>query len=290
MAETLSSETATTPRTHFDDLLRLCHWPLIWCAGCGNGIVLQAMLRAIRKLGLRQDDVCLVSGIGCSSRIPGYADFNTVHTTHGRPIAFATGIKIAKPDLNVIVITGDGDCAAIGGNHFIHACRRNLDLTVILINNNIYGMTGGQGSPTTGFGKKSTTTPYGNVDNPMDLSIIAVTCGASYVARTTTYHVAQLERFIRRGIENKGLSLIEVVAACPTSYGRPNKEGDGAAMMLWQKEHAIPIAKAKTLPPEELLDKVTIGVFIDKPRPEWRSEYQKLIDRLAPEISEVDRR
>jgi len=266
--------------------LRECRFPVIWCAGCGNGIVLQALIRAIDKMGLAQDDVCIVSGIGCSSRIPGYMDFNTLHTTHGRSLTFATGVKMAKPALKVFVITGDGDCTAIGGNHFIHAARRNIDLNVIVVNNNIYGMTGGQASPTTPIGKRGTTAPYGQTENNFDIAGLAQAAGATFVARTTTYHAAECERLMRKAAENPGFSVIEVVAACPTSYGRQNKQSDPVAMLLQQKEQSVPINQAKKMTEEELVGKIVTGVFADIRRPECRAEYQKLIDRFVkPEVA-----
>jgi 2-oxoglutarate/2-oxoacid ferredoxin oxidoreductase subunit beta len=264
----------------YKSYLRTCHFPLIWCPGCGAGIVMKAMVAAIDKLGLDKDGVCLVSGIGCSSRIPGYTDFNTVHTTHGRALTFATGIKMAKPDLKVVVVTGDGDCTAIGGNHLIHAARRNIDLTVVLVNNYIYGMTGGQASPTTPIGARATTAPYGSAENVFDACSLAGAAGATFVARTTTYHASMCEKYVERGIENKGFSLIEIMAACPTSFGRPNKQGDPVDMMMWQKDNAVPIAKARTMTPEDLEGKFQTGIFVETEKPECRTEYQKLIDRL----------
>lgn len=169
----------------YEYYLRLEHFPHIWCAGCGHGIVLKALLRAINKLNIPKDKVALVSGIGCSSRTPGYVDFNTLHTTHGRALAFATGIKMSNPDLVVIAVMGDGDCAAIGGNHFIHAARRNIDITVVVENNFIYGMTGGQVSPTTPYGVPATTAPYGALERPFDIINLAEGAGAIFGARAT---------------------------------------------------------------------------------------------------------
>ena len=157
----------------YEKYFRQNRLPHLWCPGCGNGIVMKAIVQAIEKKGWAQDNTVIVSGIGCSSRASGYMDFDTLHTAHGRAIPFATGVKMANPDLNVVVITGDGDCTAIGGNHFIHGCRRNIDLTVILFNNNIYGMTGGQASPMTPLGKKATTAPYGSIDRPFDACKLA---------------------------------------------------------------------------------------------------------------------
>ena len=184
--------------------LRKDKMPHIWCDGCGNGIILKSILRTVDKLGWEKDEIALVSGIGCSGRTPGYVDFNTLHTTHGRALSFSTGIKLAKPDMHVIVVSGDGDATAIGGNHFIHAARRNIDLNLIVFNNYIYGMTGGQASPTTPTCKFASTTPYGNPDSPFHISELAKSAGASYVARTTSYHTAKMDRYMEQGFEKKG--------------------------------------------------------------------------------------
>jgi 2-oxoglutarate ferredoxin oxidoreductase subunit beta len=252
-------------------------FPNVWCAGCGIGIVLGAIIRAIDKLKLSRDEVVMISGIGCSSRMPVYVDFNTLHTTHGRPLAFGTGVKLAKPSLKVIIITGDGDALAIGGNHFIHACRRNIDLTTILINNQIYGMTGGQVAPTTPFMKIGTTAPYGNRERAFDIAKLAIAAGAPFVARGTVYHVVQLEKLVEQAILKKGFSLLDVISHCPTLYGRLNKEGGAVEMMRWQKEHAIPISAAGKVPPEKLRDKFLIGVLWDIEFPEYCEEYDKVI-------------
>ena len=264
----------------YESYLRTKKLPLIWCAGCGDGIVLKSMLRAIDRIGLSKDEVCMVSGIGCSSRLTGYVDFNTLHTTHGRAITFATGIKMTKPELNVIVVTGDGDATAIGGNHYIHAARRNIDLTVVLFNNNIYGMTGGQVSPTTPLGKYASTAPYGNFENNFNISGLAQAAGASFVARTTVYHATQLEKYIEKAIRKKGFSVVEVVTQCPTTYGRRNREGTAVDMMMWQKENSVSVNKAKNMSEEELADKIITGILVDTEKPECRSEYQKIIDRF----------
>ncbi len=256
-------------------------FPNVWCAGCGNGIVMGALIRAIHNLGLDKDEVAVVSGIGCSSRMPVYLDFCTLHTTHGRAIAFATGVKIAKPNMKVIVITGDGDALAIGGNHFIHASRRNIDLTVILIDNKIYGMTGGQFAPTTPSGAIATTAPYGNYEKQFDVVNLATGAGASYVARGTVYHVVQLEKLIEGAISKKGFSIVDVISNCHTYYGRFNKEGDAVAMVGWMKKHAMPIQAAKKVPPEKLKGKFITGLIHETDATEFTAEYQKLIDRLA---------
>ncbi len=256
------------------------NFPNVWCPGCGIGTVMGSIIRSIDKMGYDKNEVALVSGIGCSSRLPVYCDFNTLHTTHGRAIAFATGVKVAKPRLKVIVVTGDGDGLAIGGNHFIHACRRNIDLTVILINNQIYGMTGGQCSPATPNMSFATTAPYGNLEHnfvPVDL---AKGAGASYIARSTVYHVQQMDKVIVGALEKKGFSLVEAVSNCHTYYGRLNKEGDAVAMLKWMKEHAMPAKTAKNLAPEKLEGKFLTGVLWDVEKREFCDEYEKLIERL----------
>jgi 2-oxoglutarate ferredoxin oxidoreductase subunit beta len=257
--------------------------PHIFCSGCGNGIVINCFLKAIEDLNIKPEDYIAVSGIGCSSRIPGYLYCDSLHTTHGRPIAFATGIKIARPDKKVVVFTGDGDLAAIGGNHFIHGCRRNIDLTVICINNNIYGMTGGQVSPTTPYGKKATTAPYGCIESAMDLCKMATAAGASYVARWTTAHPIQLVRSIKKGIQKKGFAFIEVVSQCPTYYGRFNISRKPADMVKFLKESSININKAKNMSEEELNGKIVVGEFLDIEKPEFVEELHKLIEKLKKE-------
>ncbi len=253
-------------------------FPHVWCAGCGIGVVMGAIIRAIDSVGYSKDEVVLVSGIGCSSRLPVYCDFNTLHTTHGRALAFATGVKLANPALKVIVVTGDGDGLAIGGNHFIHACRRNIDITTVLINNQIYGMTGGQCSPTTPHEAYATTAPYGNSEKGFDPTVLAKAAGASYVARGTVYHAQQLDKLISGGLEKKGFAMIEAISNCHTYYGRLNKEGDAVAMLEWMKKHAIPARAAQNMSPEKLQDKFLTGVLWDVDMPEFCAEYQKLID------------
>ncbi|MFW5697236.1 MAG: 2-oxoacid:ferredoxin oxidoreductase subunit beta [Fimbriimonadaceae bacterium] len=264
-------------KNDYRDLLRLQKFPPIWCAGCGNGIVLQSLTRAVAKTGWDQDKICLVSGIGCSSRISGYADFNTLHTTHGRALTFATGIKMANPELHVIVVSGDGDALAIGGNHFLHAARRNVDLTYLIINNLIYGMTGGQASPATPTGKRATTSPYGHMDTPLDPCALAIAAGAPFVARSTTFDARNCEKYIRKGLEKPGFSVIEVAAACPTSYGRMNKCPDASGMLLQQEADAMTVKQAAELPPEEVRDKVITGILHNEDRPEASAAYHQMV-------------
>lgn len=264
----------------YNKYLRLNKLPLIWCAGCGDGIVLKAILRAIDRIGLSKDEITMVSGIGCSSRLTGYVDFNTLHTTHGRAIAFATGVKMVKPEMTVIVVTGDGDATAIGGNHYIHAARRNIDLTVILFNNNIYGMTGGQVSPTTPMGSRASTAPFGNVENAFNISGLAEAAGASFVARGTVYDAIKLDRMIEKAIRKKGFSVVEVMTPCPTAFGRRNRLGNGANMIKQLKEISVSVEKAASMNPDELKDKLITGILVDRELPEYTANYQKLIEYM----------
>ncbi|WP_079933632.1 2-oxoacid:ferredoxin oxidoreductase subunit beta [Carboxydocella sp. ULO1] len=253
--------------TELKPFLRLDRLPHIWCPGCGNGLVMAGIIRAIKRAGLNQDEVVIVSGIGCSARASGYLDFNTVHTTHGRALTFATGIKLAKPHLSVFVLMGDGDALAIGGNHFIHAARRNLDLNVIIFNNQIYGMTGGQASPMTPATSKATTAPYGQLEQPFDTVELAKGASATFVARSTAYHTQLTAKFIAEGIKHKGFAVTEVITQCPVAFGRRNGMGNPADMLKWQKERALNIDVAKNLgvKPE---GKFLIGILHQEERPE----------------------
>jgi 2-oxoglutarate ferredoxin oxidoreductase subunit beta len=255
-------------------------FPNVWCPGCGIGIVLGAFIRAVDKLEIPKDDIALVSGIGCTARVPAYVDFNTLHTTHGRPIAFATGVKLAKPRLKVVVISGDGDLLAIGGNHFIHACRRNIDITVVLVNNYIYGMTGGQYSPTTPLGKRAATAPHLTIERPFDTCDLAISAGASFVARGTVYHASQLASLIEKAMVKKGFSVVEAMSNCETQYGRMNREGTAVRMIQKMKDLAVPVSKAKEIPPEDMDGKYIIGTLHDIDRPEYVETYQKIIDKF----------
>jgi 2-oxoglutarate ferredoxin oxidoreductase subunit beta len=259
-------------------------FPHVWCPGCGIGIMLGALIRAIDRTGFEKDDIVLVSGIGCSGRLPVYVDFNTLHTTHGRALTFATGVKLAKPNLKVIVIMGDGDAVAIGGNHFIHAARRNIDLTAIIVNNSVYGMTGGQYSPTTPYGMRSTTTVYSNIEQDFRISELAVTAGAVFVGRGTVYHARLLDSLIEQALLKKGFSVVEVISHCHTQYGRQNRLGSAVEMMEWQRDHALPVEKALKMKSEELKDKILIGVLIDKELPVFQEEYEKVRSR-AKEVA-----
>ncbi len=265
---------------YFLSYLRTKRFPHMWCPGCGIGIVMGSIVRAVYNLQLNKNEVTMVSGIGCSGRISGYCDFNTLHTTHGRALTFATGMKLANPHLNIIVIMGDGDALAIGGNHFIHAARRNINLTSIVINNWLYGMTGGQHSPVTPLKKITTTTPYGQYEPLFDTAQLAVAAGATYVARGTTYHVKQLDKLIIEGMEKKGFGLVEIISQCPTSFGRLNKMGSAVEMMKWQKNHTISVNKAQEMSQKELKDKVITGVFANKRKKEYTKAYDEIITKI----------
>ena len=256
------------PKTHTIDLLdryflqdRL---PTIWCPGCGLGTANGAILRGFEAAGIDQDKTVLVNGIGCSGRTAAYLDFDVLKGTHGRAIAFATGIKLYRPELTVVVMAGDGDTLAIGGNHFIHAARRNVDIKVILFNNFIYGMTGGQVSPTTPAGARASTAPDGYNERAFDACKLADAAGASFVARATSYHVQLLTKVVRDALLHTGFALIEVIAQCPQQYGRWNKSGDAYDMLMWEKENTVRVEQANKMSPEELADKFVIGELVQR--------------------------
>lgn len=263
----------------YDYLRHEKKFPLIWCAGCGNGIILGSIIRALHSLGIEKDDVVMVSGIGCSGRTSTYVDFNTLHTTHGRALAFATGLKVARPELTLLVVMGDGDALAIGGNHFIHAARRNIDLTAFIYNNSIYGMTGGQVSPTTPIGKIASTAPMGNIENTFDPVKLAEAAGASFAARGTTYDTDVLDELTTLAMQKKGFSLLEIITPCPTIYGRYNRLGDAVKMLEAQRDNTVPLEEVKNMSQEELEGKILTGVFVDVEKPEYCEEYEKLIQR-----------
>lgn len=268
-----------TKESPFMKYLRKDRLPHIFCAGCGNGIALNTFFKGMEMAEIDFESIAMVSGIGCSSRIPGYVKCDSLHTTHGRPISFATGLKLGNPDLNVVVFSGDGDAAAIGGNHLIHGARRNIDLTVICINNSIYGMTGGQISPTSPQGSYGTTAPYGAFERPFQLSELVSAAGATYVARWTTAHALQLTSAIKKGLQNKGFSFIEVISQCPTYYGRKNKMKSPIDMMRWMKENSVNKRKADKLSEEELEGKLIVGEFVRNPQNEYSTELYKLIEK-----------
>lgn len=254
--------------------LRERFFPHLWCPGCGHGIVLNALIRAVDELKLKKKELVMVSGIGCSSRISGYVDFHSLHTLHGRALAFATGVKLGKPSLNVIVPMGDGDALAIGGNHFIHAARRNINITALVMNNRTYGMTGGQYSPLSGLGIKATTAPYASIDREFDTVELATAAGATFVARSTVYHVKQLQDFLKKAIQHNGFSMVEVLTQCPTYFGRKNKKGSAVDMLKSFKDGTVPIGSEKKAENPELIER---GIFVDKDLPEYCEAYEKVV-------------
>ena len=258
--------------------------PHIWCEGCGNGIILNCFVRALDELGIDLNKIVVVSGIGCIGRLSGYTNTDSYHTTHGRPIAFATGVKLANPELNVVVISGDGDLFAIGGNHFIHAARRNMDIQVICANNFNYGMTGGQYGPTTPLDAWTTTTPYGNIEHPFNLVHLAAASGAVYVARWTTLHVRRLTESIKKALRKEGFSFIEVITPCPEIYGRRNKMGTGIDMMNWfmkasEVQHNYDPAKAEITP-----ERIILGEFVNVEKP----SYGRLLREMIAKVQKTD--
>jgi 2-oxoglutarate ferredoxin oxidoreductase subunit beta len=270
------------------DVLRKDMMPHIWCPGCGVGTSLNCCGRALQESGLDLDKVAIVSGIGCSGRTAGYLDLDSFHTTHGRAIPFATGLKLSNPELNVVVYSGDGDLFAIGGNHFFHAARRNMDLLVICLNNYTYGMTGGQVAPTTPLGPTQTTMPYGNFEDSFNLPFIADACGATYVARWTVYHVRYLAKAMKDALAHRGFRFIEVLSPCPTLYSRRNKLGDGVDQMKYYKEKSV--IKNGSDTKEAVLTfqgEIIVGKFVDRERPTWldamNSHFSKVLgDSYTP--------
>jgi len=279
-------------RVHERYLRHSKKFPNVWCAGCGIGIVMGAIVRAVDGLQLDKDDVAMISGIGCTGRMPVYVDFNTMHTTHGRALAFATGLKMVRPEMKVIVVMGDGDALAIGGNHFIHAARRNIGLTAIVVNNSTYGMTGGQYSPTTPIGAQAATAPYGHIEQPFPITELAAAAGAAFVARSTVYHVRELEKYIARAITKEGFAVVEAVSYCHTTLGRINHWGTAPDMMRRLKEQSVPLKRAegarsetglseKEAGPteEERHRRIVRGVFVDRDIPEYTRLYDQVIER-----------
>ena len=270
-AKVAVADQVTTNQQHpLDRLLRQDRLPHIWCSGCGLGTALNCFLNALIKSEMDPDKVAIVSGIGCSGRVAGYVALDSFHTTHGRAIPFATGLKLANPELKVVVFSGDGDLIAIGGNHFIHAARRNMDLTVICVNNFIYGMTGGQLAPTTPTGARTSTSPTGNRDHPFNLSYLAAASGASYVARWTTLHVRRLERAIGEALRKPGFSFVEVISPCPTLYGRLNKQKSGLEQMQYYKDKSIIRHGADPRQADiGLTGQIIVGKFVDLDKPSY---------------------
>ncbi len=273
-----------------EEFLRTDRLPHVWCSGCGIGTTVNCFARAVKDCGIPLDEIAVVSGIGCTGRVAGYLKLDSVHTTHGRAIAFATGLKLAKPDMHVVVYSGDGDLSGIGGNHLIHAARRNIDITVILVNNLTYAMTGGQVTPTAPHESIATTTPYGVFEDNFNLPYLVAACGASYVARWTAYHVVQLKKAMVEALNRKGFSFIEILAPCPTIYLRRNKLGAATDELKYYKEHCVIQngADPKDVGIDLLRpDKIIIGKFVDIDKPDYitaMNEHlsKKLGDKYVP--------
>jgi 2-oxoglutarate ferredoxin oxidoreductase subunit beta len=254
--------------------------PFIFCPGCGHGTVVNAFLRAVDELGI-MDELSLFGGIGCASWSPVYINTDVLHTLHGRAIPVATGLKLANPDRKVVIFTGDGDCVGIGGNHFLHAARRNIDITVIMMDNQVYGMTGGQVAPTTLKEARTQTSPYGNPEPPIDACAVAVSSGATYVARWTSAHPRELARAVKEAITHKGFAFIDVVDQCPTQAGRYiHGTGDPVKLLRMIKDMSVPLAKAKKMAPEELKGKILVGkIYENGAQPELTERIYALMEK-----------
>jgi len=262
--------------------LRRDRMPHIWCPGCGIGTTVNCFAHALTALKMDLDSVVVVSGIGCTGRVAGYLNLDSFHTTHGRAIPFATGLKLANPKLKVVVYSGDGDLFAIGGNHFMHAARRNMDLTVICVNNSTYGMTGGQVAPSTPLTAVQSTMPYGNFEQPFNLPFLADACGAVYVARWTVYHVKQLARAMAEAMSKPGFSFLEVLSPCPTLYSRRNGLGDGVDQLKYYKEHSVIQHGANTKDVGLTFQgEIKVGTFVNRERETWLesmdARFQKML-------------
>lgn len=266
----------------YSKYLRAEMMPHIWCPGCGNGIVLNCFAHALDELKFDLDKLVVVSGIGCIGRTAGYVNADSFHTTHGRALAFATGVKLANPELEVVVISGDGDLFAIGGNHFIHAARRNMGIKVLCANNLNYGMTGGQQGPTTPLESITTTSPYGSIENPFNLVHLAAASGSTYVARWTTLHVRRLTQSIKKMLQKKGFSFVEVLAQCPEIYGRYNKMRSGLEMMSWFKRASVVENFTDPSKAEISADKIPVGEFVDVEK----LSYEKMLHEKISKINE----
>ena len=265
----------TVPRHPMEELIRSERLPHIWCAGCGIGTVFGSVMAAIQKSGYDLDKTAIVSGIGCTARMAGYIRLDSFHTTHGRALPFATGLKLAKPELKVLVVSGDGDLLAIGGNHFIHAARRNIDITVICVNNLNYGMTGGQLAPSTPFGAKTTTSVTGCPEEPFNFCYLAAACGAVYVARWTSLHIRRLTNSITEAMQKRGFGFVEILTPCPTSFGRRNKIGTALETLKFYHERSV--IRNDIDPKEAPIDfgsNIVVGKFVDTGRPTFMDNYQ----------------
>lgn len=289
---------ANTPQVEknvVEEFLRMDRMPHIWCPGCGIGTTVNCLARAIKDCGIHRNDIAIVSGIGCTGRVAGYLKLDSFHTTHGRAIPFATGLKLANPKLKVIVYSGDGDLSAIGGNHLIHAARRNIDITVICVNNFIYGMTGGQVAPTTPLGSYATTAPFGQFEDSFNLQHLMDSCGAVYTARWTAFHVRQTAKAMTEALNKHGFSFVEILAPCPTLYLRKNRLGDALTMMRMFKErskvcHGMD-TKEVSIPPD--MSELKVGKFVDRDRPTFdsnriRHHHERLGSKFVDYVGPMD--
>jgi 2-oxoglutarate ferredoxin oxidoreductase subunit beta len=251
-----------------EPLLRMDRIPHIWCPTCGIGTAVTAFVAAMEQLEMDLDKVCVVSGIGCTGRVAGYIKLDSFHTTHGRAVPFATGLALGNPDLNVIVFSGDGDLIAIGGNHFIHAARRNVNLKVFCVNNFNYAMTGGQAGPTTPLTAAGTTAPYGAFEHPFNLPYLAESCGATYVARWTALHIRRLTNSMAEALQKPGFSFIEIIAPCSTLYARRNRLGTGLDLMKFYHDNSVIKHGANTKDVDiEFQKDIVVGTFVNEERP-----------------------
>jgi len=256
--------------------------PTIFCTGCGGGTVLNCFCKAVDELALDPQRMVMVTGIGCSSWIPSpYFLADTLHTTHGRAIAFATGVRVMSPEMKVVVIAGDGDISGIGGNHLIHAARRNIDLTVLMVNNSIYGMTGGQVAPTTPPGVRTTTTPHGNVENRFNVAELVAAAGASYVARWTTYHIYDMIRSFKEALQHPGFAFVEVVSQCTTSYGKAVGKRTAAEFLSEYKSLSVRLSRAAKMTEEELEEKIVVGRLRQREAPEFCQKLYRQVDQVS---------
>jgi len=256
-------------------------FPHVWCPGCGLGILLGSLVRAFVKSGLNKDDIILVSGIGCSGRLPVYVDVGSVHTTHGRALTFATGLKLAKPELKVITIMGDGDAMAIGGNHLIHAARRNLDIVAIIVNNQTYGMTGGQVSPTTPLGARATTALFGQIESGFDVSALCAAAGAAFVARSTVFHVDQMERLLVKAIAKPDFTVVEVLSPCYVNFGRLNRQASQIEMMKQFRQMGVVMERWEKMNDAERAGRIPLGVLVEKELPRYLDSYKQVCETAA---------
>ncbi len=260
----------------YNSYLRSDKMPTLWCSGCGDGLVMKGLIRAVAELAWPKDEVAVVSGIGCSGRMSSYLDYNTLHTPHGRTLPFATGLKLAKPEVHIIIIAGDGDALAIGGNHFLHACRRNIDLTLIIINNFIYGLTGGQFSPTTPVGAVAQTSPDGAMEPAFDAAKVAIAAGATYVARSAVSNPHHISEMIKGGLAHKGMSVVEVISNCHVNFGRRNVSGEPEELISWIGQRTVSQDLAGYMTDEELGGRLVVGLLHHvQNQPEYVESYYR---------------